>query len=130
MLLSLKDGIFITMNFEHLYKNPHITLNIVEILLISARCIFFSGSHLMETSQLSVLSWGQSRNGWPPGKFSRKCVSEDKTHWKDLWWFVGIVFNSYIENMAICGPSGGRDGVVPVGTLCDYPYVIRRIVLW
>ena len=25
------------------------------------------------------------------GSFPRKCASEDKTHWKDLSWFVGLV---------------------------------------
>jgi len=43
---------------------------------------FFSGIPLVRTPQLSVLACEQSYDGWPPGKFLRQRVSEDKARQK------------------------------------------------
>jgi len=54
---------------------------------------FFLESPFLTTLPLSVLAGEQSWHGWPPGKFLKQCVSEDKAHRKDLWWFVWPVGN-------------------------------------
>jgi len=51
----------------------------------------FSGSPLLKTPQLTLLTAEQSRDGWLPSKFPRQHVREDETYCKDIWWFVGSV---------------------------------------
>jgi len=46
---------------------------------------FSLGSPFIRIQQLSVLAMKKSYDEWPPGKFFRQHVSEDKTCQNDLW---------------------------------------------
>ena len=61
------------------------------LLLMSTRCIFFSGAHLVRIPKLSVLDLEQFKDGRPLGKFLEKRASEDKARWKDSCCPIGTV---------------------------------------
>jgi len=80
---ALQVGVIVT---------PRVWLKRIEVTTyITKGASFFSGSPLLRTLQLSVLTGEQSWDGWSPGKFSGQHVSKDEARRKDLWWFVGPV---------------------------------------
>jgi hypothetical protein len=89
------------------YLGPR--LNIINIELISIRCIFYFGSLSRKNVQVKCAWLGAIWNGWPTGKFSRVRMSEDKVHTKDSCWSVGIIYDPReLPGLSIIGP--GVDG--------------------
>jgi hypothetical protein len=98
------------------YPGPR--LNRINRVLISTRCIFFFGSLSRKNLQVERAWLGEIWDGWPTGKFSRMCMSEDKVCIKDLCWSVGTIYDPR-ELPGVSTTSSGVEEVFTSGIRAD-----------
>ena len=77
---------FLIVDVSYLYCN-------IQMNHAKKREIYFSVAHHLRNPRLSMFDLEWLWDEWHSRKFPKKRVSEDKTCWKVLCWFVGLVID-------------------------------------
>jgi hypothetical protein len=84
-------------------------LNRIDRVSIQTRYIFFFRCLSRKNLQVKCAWLGAIWDGWPTGKFSRVCMSEDKVRTKDTCWSVGTIYDRReLPGVSTAGPGFGQ----------------------